>query len=107
MTDQAPKPLKKPIPLLPIIEWGSIGFVVVIFSVGVMLLFPLFQKFQTLPKDITSLQARFQQDIGAYQKTAKDLESYREALSSYPQELAVLPKVFWNDTSEGAVRSKI
>lgn len=101
---QAPK---KPLPLVSIFEWGSIILLVALCAGGGFVLFPLFQSFQSLPERIAALHSDFQQQAVLYQATSKNLEAYREALSTYPQELRVLPRVFWKNAAEPALKAAL
>lgn len=88
-----------------VIEWSAIaGTILILAGGGFFFVYPLFQKFQTLPKVLENEKNAFDGKLKEYQATSEKLEIYRQALANYSSDLDIAAKAFWKNTSGEEVR---
>lgn len=88
-----------------VIEWSAIaGTILILAGGGFFFVYPLFQKFQTLPKVLENEKNAFDGKLKEYQATSEKLELYRQALADYSSDLDIVAKSFWKSASGEEVR---
>lgn len=88
-----------------VIEWSAIaGAILILAGGGFFFVYPLFQKFQTLPKVLENEKNAYDGKLKEYQATSEKLELYRQALADYSSDLDIAAKSFWKNASGEEVR---
>lgn len=88
-----------------VIEWSAIaGTILILAGGGFFFVYPMFQKFQTLPKVLENEKKAFDGKLKEYQATSEKLELYRQALANYSSDLDIVVKSFWKNASGEEVR---
>src|SRR3989338_1178941 len=99
------KPPPNPFFWSQVIEWSAImGAILILAGGGFFFVYPMFQKFQTLPKVLENEKNAYDGKLKEYQATSEKLELYRQALANYSSDLDVVAKSFWKNASGEAVR---
>lgn len=88
-----------------VIEWSTIaGTILILAGGGFFFVYPMFQKFQTLPKVLENEKNAYDGKLKEYQATSEKLELYRQALANYSSDLDIVAKSFWKNASGEEVR---
>ena len=88
-----------------VIEWSAIiGAILILAGGGYFFVYPMFQKFQTLPKVLEDEKNAYDGKLKEYQATSEKLEFYRQALANYSSDLVIVAKSFWKNASGEEVR---
>ena len=88
-----------------VIEWSAIiGAILILAGGGYFFVYPMFQKFQTLPKVLEDEKNAYDGKLKEYQATSEKLELYRQALANYSSDLDIVAKSFWKSASGEEVR---
>ena len=88
-----------------VIEWSAIiGTILILAGGGFFFVYPMFQKFQTLPKVLENEKNAYDGKFKEYQATSEKLELYRQALANYSSDLVIVAKSFWKNASGEEVR---
>lgn len=91
-----------------VIEWSAIlGAILILAGGGLFFVYPLFQKFQSLPKILENEKKSYDKKINEYQGTSEKLELYRQALADYSSDLDIVARSFWKNISGEAVRKDL
>ena len=87
------------------IEWSAIiGTILILAGGGYFFVYPMFQKFQTLPKVLEDEKNAYDRKLKEYQAASEKLEFYRQALANYSSDLDIVAKSFWKSASGEEVR---
>src|SRR3972149_1485030 len=87
------------------IEWSAIiGTILILAGGGYFFVYPMFQKFQTLPKVLEDEKNAYDGKLKEYQTASEKLEFYRQALANYSSDLDIVAKSFWKNASGEEVR---
>lgn len=91
-----------------VIEWSAIaGTILILAGGGFFFVYPMFEKFQTLPKVLENEKNAFDGKLKEYQATSEKLELYRQALANYSSDLDIVAKSFWKNASGEEVRKNL
>lgn len=91
-----------------VIEWSAIaGAILILAGGGFFFVYPMFQKFQTLPKVLENEKNIYEGKLKKYKATSEKLELYRQALTNYSSDLDIVDKSFWKNASNEAVRKDL
>lgn len=102
------KPPANPFFWPQVIEWSAIaGTILILAGGGFFFVYPMFQKFQTLPKVLESKKNVYEEKLKEYKATSEKLEIYRQALVDYSSDLDIAAKSFWRNASGEEVRKNL
>lgn len=90
------------------IEWAIIvGAILILGLGGFFFIYPQFNKFQTIPQNITTGKELYESQLTNYQKTQASLEQYHKILTDYSQDLNIVNKAFWDKFNINDLKSNL